>query len=337
MTRVAVAPKVKPVTKAGDPPMPAGKLLLAIALCLTATSAQAAGFRVIDVPADTGGPALTGAIWYPCSAPPGEVDLGPYTLPVVKDCPIAGDKLPLVVISHGRRGGAIGHHDTAETLADAGFVVAAINHPGDTTFDASRTEELSVFITRPADIKRLIDFMLGSSPAAPTIDARRIGVFGFSRGGYTGLVAVGAEPRFQAAGRYCQGAPALCEEISGGKVRLTHDPRIKAAVIADPLSAFFDAGSLAAVKVPVQLWRSQNGGDGVTPESVAAVAKLLPANHEYHVVANAAHFAFMTPCPAPLAAERPELCTDAPGFDRVAFHQQFNAAVLAFFRQHLMQ
>jgi predicted dienelactone hydrolase len=288
------------------------------------------------VPADAGGPALTGVMWYPCSTPPAEVDLGKVILRVVKDCPIKGQRLPLVVISHGRRGGALGHHDTAETLADAGFVVAAISHPGDTVSDLSRTEELSVLVTRPADIKRLVDFMLGSSPAAAKVDPRRIGVFGFSRGGYTGLVAVGAEPRFEGAGRYCQGAPALCEEIRGGKVRLTHDPRIKAAVIADPLSAFFDAGSLAAVKVPVQLWGSQNGGDGVTPESVAAVEKALPASHEYHVVANAAHFAFMTPCPAPLAAERPELCTDAPGFDRAAFHQRFNAGVRAFFRKHLM-
>jgi predicted dienelactone hydrolase len=28
-------------------------------------------------------------------------------------------------------------------------------------------------------------------------------------------------------------------------------------------------------------------------------------------------------------------CIDAPGFDRAAFHQGFNAAVLTFFRKHL--
>ena len=31
----------------------------------------------------------------------------------------------------------------------------------------------------------------------------------------------------------------------------------------------------------------------------------------------------------------PELCTDAPGFDRVVFLKEFNAEVLAFFRAHL--
>jgi hypothetical protein len=71
---------------------------VAIALGLTATLAQAAGFRFIEVPADADGPALEGAMWYPCAEPPGEIELGKITLPGVKDCPIVGEKLPLVVI-----------------------------------------------------------------------------------------------------------------------------------------------------------------------------------------------------------------------------------------------
>jgi predicted dienelactone hydrolase len=55
-----------------------------------------------------------------------------------------------------------GHRDTAEMLADGGFVVAAISHPGDNALDASRTDDLSVLIERPDDIRRLINFMLGA-------------------------------------------------------------------------------------------------------------------------------------------------------------------------------
>jgi len=47
------------------------------------------------------------------------------------------------------------------------------------------------------------------------------------------------------------------------------------------------------------------------------------------------HFAFLSPCPPTLAKDSPtlaEICTDAPGFDRVAFRKQFNAGVLGFFR-----
>jgi len=48
------------------------KLLVATVLVLTATLAQGAGLRAIDIPADAGGPALKGAIWSPCSQPPQE-------------------------------------------------------------------------------------------------------------------------------------------------------------------------------------------------------------------------------------------------------------------------
>jgi predicted dienelactone hydrolase len=148
------------------------------------------------VPADADGPALKGAMWYPCAAPPGEIELGyGITVPGAKDCPISGDRLPLVVVSHGMGGDIAGHHDLAETLADAGFVVAAINHPGHTASDMSRGfGDLSVFVERPTDIKRLTDFMLGASPAASNIDPEYIGFFGFSAGGDTGPVLLAPIP-----------------------------------------------------------------------------------------------------------------------------------------------
>ena len=171
--------------------MYACRLLGAITLCLAATLAHGAGLRAIDIPANAEGPALKGAIWYPCAQPPGTVDIGRITLPGVKDCPLVGENLPLIVVSHGRKGVFIGHLDTDEVLADAGFIVAAINHPGDTASDLSRTDDLSVYVERPNDIKRLIDFMVASSALASSIDRERIGFFGFSRGGYTGLVLIG--------------------------------------------------------------------------------------------------------------------------------------------------
>jgi len=173
-------------------------LLAAFALCLTATIAQAAGFRLIEVPADADSPALSGAMWYPCSEPPGEIDLGVITLSGAKDCPISGDKLPLVVVSHGNLGAFFDHHDTAETLADAGFVVAAISHRGDNSPNFPDGADPSVMLERPTDIKRLIDFMVGASPAASNIDPKHIGFFGFSAGGYTGLVLIGADPDWAA-------------------------------------------------------------------------------------------------------------------------------------------
>jgi predicted dienelactone hydrolase len=191
-----------------------------------------------------------------------------------------------------------------------------------------------VFIERPRDIKRLISFMLSASPAAAHIDAERIGFFGFSRGGYTGLVDIGATPDWRGSELCRRLPPSTCAEFGNSAgATIVHDRRIKAAVIADPLAVLFGPESFAAVKVPVQLWASEHGGDGVTPESVAAVHSALSAVDEYHVVPGAAHFAFLAPCSPALAAQVPQICTDAPGFDRAAFHQQLNAAALAFFRR----
>jgi predicted dienelactone hydrolase len=319
--------------------MYASKLLGAITLCLSATLAQGAGLRFIDIPAGAEGPEIHGAIWYPCAQSPGEVNLGKITLPGVKDCPLLGEKLPLVVVSHGRGGSFVGHHDIDETLADTGFVVAAINHPGDTVTDSSRSGDLMAFVERPTDIKRLIDFMLGTSPIARAIDPDRIGFFGFSRGGYTGLVLIGANPDFASAAPLCrQSTDHICDQIRAKEFAaqpLTHDPRIKAAVIADPLPIFFTAESFAAVKVPVQLRASEYGGDGVLPHSVDLVDRNLPAQHDYRVISNAGHFAFLAPCPPALITELPQFCADRSGFDRVAFHTQFNADALAFFQAHL--
>lgn len=311
----------------------------ALALSLAATDAEAAGFRFIDVPAEGDQPAMHGGIWYPCAEPAQDIALGDITLRGVKDCPVSGDKLPLVVISHGYGGSFLGHHDTAEALADAGFAVAAISHPGDNARDKSGAGELQIFVDRPAHIRRLIDFMLGASPLAQRIDAERVGFFGFSRGGYTGLALIGARPDWAAARSFCAESPAhFCGQVHDRafpSAAPAPDPRIKAAVIADPLAIFFTAQSFSAITVPVQLWGSQRGGDGVTPESVAAVNQGLPEPHAFHVVPNSAHFAFLAPCSPALAADVPQICTDAAGFDRVAFHRELDAAVVAFLKKEL--
>jgi predicted dienelactone hydrolase len=324
--------------------MNAAKFLAAFALYLTATTAQAAGFRLIEVPADADSPALSGAMWYPCSEPPGEINLGPITLRGAKNCPISGDKLPLIVVSHGNLGAFFDHYDTAETLADAGFVVAAINHRGDNSppnFPDGAGP--SVMVGRPIDIKRLISFMVRASAAASNIDPRRIGFFGFSAGGYTGLVLLGADPDWATVLCRFSSATRACTRTLGKAFQarpLAPEPRIKAAVIADPpgVGISFTPDSFGAVKQPIQLWASETGGRGlpnivVTPESVAAVNRSLVKKHEYHVVPNAGHFAFLICGPSIKAV--PEFCKDAPGFNRVAFHKQFNADVLGFFRAQL--
>ena len=310
-------------------------LVLAVALPIQAP--LAAGIQALNVPAQGSSPPLSGAVWYPCAIAPSPTVVGPFVLSVTKDCPIDGTKLPLIVVSHGRTGSFLSHRDTAQALADAGFVVASISHPGDNAQDSSRTDELSVFVERAADIRRLVDYLLGSWNHASVIDPNRIGVFGFSRGGYTGLVVIGADPYFRPDLLMCAGNTSpLCEDVHQGKLApLAHDARVRAAVIADPLSVFFTKDSFGNVGVPIQLWRSEQGGDGVTPDSVALVAGSLPVKPDFHTVANARHFAFLPPCPASVTGQMSDLCSDPQGFDRAEFHRQFNASVVEFFRHAL--
>jgi len=172
-------------------------LVLATVFAIGATLAHAAGLELIEVPSGAEGRTLTGVVWYPCAAPAQPVKLSELlVVSAVKDCPIEGNAWPLVVISHGRTGNFFLHRDIAGVLADAGFAVAAIYHPGDSSRDMSRTNDLSVLIERPADITRLVDFMLNTWAGARALDRERIGFFGFSRGGYTGLVEMGANPDF---------------------------------------------------------------------------------------------------------------------------------------------
>ncbi|WP_441268059.1 alpha/beta hydrolase family protein [Bradyrhizobium sp. 215_C5_N1_1] len=321
-----------------------GELVLIVVACLAATLAHAAGLGFIEVPADAGRSALTGMVWTPCAAAPSEVALGGGVfLPGVKDCPVAGNRLPLIVVSHGRRGSFLGHVDTATALADAGFVVAAINHPGDTARDSSRTDEFSVLVERLADMKRLTDFMLGAWKEAAVLDPKRVGLFGFSRGAYTGLVVIGGNPDFGALAPLCDRDGATtpkCQAIRDGLVpteAAVHDPRIRAAVLADPplYEGLFNRERLANVTIPILLWRSALGGDGVVPASVDTLEQMLPARPDFRIVPNSSHFSFLAPCPPKLAEAAPILCTDPPGFDREAFHSAFNDAAVSFFRKHL--
>jgi predicted dienelactone hydrolase len=321
-------------------------LALAVTPMVAAPLAHAAGVQFIEVPADAAGPPLRGAVWSRCAGPAGKVDLGRgLTAPGTLACPLMGAHLPLVVMSHGYHGSYGSLHDVAETLGDAGFVVAAINHPADSGPDMSRADGLAALIERPLDIKRLIDFMLDDWPDRAKLDPQRIGFLGFSRGGYTGLVLIGGEPDWHKLSAVCpqQFPVPYCNqdgsEPSGEPS--AHDPRIKAAVIADPaFGPLFLPDGLQHVTVPVQLWASAYSGtattlDGVSPGNVAALDRDLPPSHEFRVVENATHFAFLGPC-RPQANQTVSLtCLDAPGFDRVKFHRAFDDAVRSFLREHL--
>ncbi len=305
------------------------------------TAAQAAGLKSITIPAQGAEPELSAVIWTPCAEPGGTIAMGNFELAGRRNCPVAGNALPLVLISHGDSGSSISHHDTASALADAGFVVVAVLHPGNNFSDNSRQTELSIFESRPRDISRVLDFMTQSWPEHSQLDPSRTGVFGFSRGGYTALALIGAVPDKTASNnRFC--APwwsfvlGHCRQLDDEAVQIkpVADARIKAAVVVDPLNLFGN-NSYQAVQVPVQLWASELGGDGVELAHIGAVKSGLPQAPDFQLAKGAGHFVYLSPCSAALASEVPDICVDPAGIDRLAFHQQFNTQVISFFREKL--
>ena len=305
------------------------------------------GFETTTV-RDGVGPPLAVGVWYPTTASAAAQALDGWTQVVAPAGPVAPGRHPLVVVSHGSGGSLAGHYDTALALARAGFVVAALTHPGDNYRDRSQVTDVAA---RPRALRRLVDHMLREWPRRAALDSARVGAFGFSNGGYTALIAVGGVPDLARFRAHCRAHPSNddCRILRAGGPRVAqelatrfprsvwaHDARIRAAVIAAPALGFaFAPDGLRAVRVPVQLWRAADDRVLPAPAYADAVRGALPTPPEYHVVPGAGHFDFLAPCGAAMAARLPDICASAPGFDRVAFHATFNAAVVAFFERAL--
>lgn len=262
-------------------------------------------------------------------------DLAP--LPVVIWAPATGRNLPLIVISHGTGAGPLSHVDTAQALAQAGFVVVAPLHSGDNFQDDSAVGKPAWFVNRSSDVSRVIDYMLVGWTDKGRLNKSRIGIFGFSAGGTTALISIGAVPDLQMLGRHCAAEPEFVCRImappSADTPQWRHDRRVKAAVVAAPGIGFaFPPHGLAQVRTPVQLWYGTADGTVPYASNGAIVEKLLPEAPEVRQVDNAVHYSFLAPC----GPETPPfLCQDTPGFDRTAFHGEFNQSIIGFFRQKL--
>jgi predicted dienelactone hydrolase len=322
-------------------------LFFSLAMLFAQGPPATVGFQQATVP-DAGGKPLTVGIWYPSEAPAKSVPLGMFTQTVAVDGKVAGNRLPLILISHGTSGSLASQYDTALALARAGFVVAAVTHTGDNYMDQRYAGNWKDLTDRPRQMKVVLDYMLADWASHDRIDSKRIGMFGFSLGGFTTLVEIGGVPDPGQMAELCASRTDAPEcgfvkqrhgDQSGppaGKLEWVHDSRIKAAVVAAPAVSFlFEGGGLKRISVPVQLWRAENDTQAPDGWNSSVVRKGLPRSPELHVVPDADHFAFAAPCSESLAKVAPQICDDPQGFDRIAFHVKFNQAVVTFFSREL--
>jgi len=297
------------------------------------TTPSHVGFAVVEVPDPQDRPIEVG-IWYPATADPAPMDLGLSRQMVARGAPMAGHELPLIVISHGTGGGIPSHADTATALAAAGFVVAAPTHNGDNYRDDSYVGTGRWLPERARHVHRVIDYMRTEWAGHDRLDGR-VGIFGFSAGAFTALVVVGGVPDMSQVTRHCETAQELActlwKKPPAPASDWTHDPRVSAAVVAAPGLGFaFEPDGLAHLTAAVQLWSAGDDRVVLYGTNTALVRRQLPSS-EYHEVPRAGHMSFLVPCPG----GPPPLCRDADGFDRAAFHAEFNRAAIAFFRARL--
>jgi predicted dienelactone hydrolase len=188
--------------------------------------------------------------------------------------------------------------------------------------------------------------MVNAWPGRASINVDRVGVFGFSAGGFTALTSIGGEPDLRLIATHCADSPEfICRVLSDSKSALMRpesappasafirDSRVKAAVIAAPALGFtFAPDGLRKVTARVQLWSGQRDVNVPEATNTRVVAQALGDRTEFHSVPDAQHFSFLVPC---RLIGPPVFCSDAEGFDRVAFHADMNAQVVTFFKKNL--
>lgn len=293
------------------------------------------------------------ALWYPTSTPSREHTLGPYTFVAALDAPVNAGKYPLILISHGTGGNNMNQHELATAFAQSGYVAVALTHPGDNYRDRALVGTPKYFSERPRQVSRVLDALLADTAWSARIDSARIGFFGHSAGGFTGAALVGATPSIANTVKHCaanyDADPWFCA-VSGSKEKAianaqhadyipavppSTDPRIRAAVLAAPVGAFFTPEAVKNIKVPVHVWVA--GRDTVlTPSFHAAYLGNTIPGATVTTTPDGGHFMLLSKIKLTNASVNgANVNDDPPGFDRAATIRAASRALPAWFDQAL--
>lgn len=223
----------------------------------------------------------------------------------------ADGRFPLVMLSHGMYGNHRNQNWLASDLAEQGFIVVAIDHPGTSTF-ARDPDQARALWERPKDISRAITHMLERSEFAAQIDPERIYMAGHSLGGWTAVMLAGGRfdpARFDA---HCEGGArnVACGVLEGWQVAKSEedrliiaqdysDDRIKAFALLDlGGTQTFSEDSLGRISAPMLIIGAPLAGTSIEldVESRALAAALTGADPRYIEPAGFTHFDFMGVC-----------------------------------------
>ncbi len=286
------------------------------------------GCRAADATDAVQGARVPIRLLYATHATPTTERFGPYSLDVALDAPVEGTHLPLVVVSHGNGGTPWAYRGLAAHLARAGFVVALVEHPGNSRNDDALAGTVANLQNRPRHVRLAIDAAFTDDVVGGHISRGPVTVIGHSIGGYTALAVAGGHPS-------C--FPHESPDGQSHPIEVDHDVRVRALVLLAPAAVWYIGdGALSDVDLPILLWTGDK--DPITPPLHAEIIRggVRDATRiDHRVAVDGGHFAFQTPFPA--AMTRPDFppSQDPPGFDRAAFQDVMSAAIVDFLRRAL--
>jgi len=313
--------------------------------------ATEAGWRQITIPGSTSDAApIPVALYYPTQAPSRSIAMGPFTAHVAIQAPPDATFKGLIVFSHGTGGTELGHSSLAEALAQHGYLVAALRHPGDNWQDHTLLKGgvARYFTERPQHVSRVIDALLREPDWSDRIarDAKGplIGAVGHSAGGYTVLALAGGQADLSRLVAHCEThraedpifcsigptGPRASSPLALSVLPALIDPRVRAVVAFSPVGAAFTAESLAKIRIPTAIYEAEQDHFLVPRFHAEWIASNVPGA-KLHRVANASHFAFMDTPGTPIASDDGDLGANPPGFDRQAFLRQLGQELPSFF------
>jgi predicted dienelactone hydrolase len=322
----------------------------------------------------TGPRPLATTVWYPATA---EAKMGAphYGVPALKaffaEYPLAegaeisrqAQKYPLIMLSHGSMSVALSLDWLGYYLASQGYIVAAVNHHGDTQAEPGGPlpQAFGTPWERAIDLSVLINKMLADPFFGPHIDANRIAAAGHSAGGATVIDLAGgvfSEEIFQ---EFCKspGADPNCdpppmikemvakfielaktdpivqESVRRGRGSYT-DSRIKAVfAMAPAIGIGHTEASLRAIRVPVGI--AAGRADDITPLTTNAerYGNLITTATLTVLPGKVGHATFGSLC-TPAGKKAPEMvwvCRDEEGVDRATVHREVGQLAFETFQK----
>jgi predicted dienelactone hydrolase len=336
-------------------------LLLPAAHAASAALPTQAGFRQMTVAASgTGDKPAHFALYYPTPDAARVIPMGPFPQTVAINGAPASKVKGLIVISHGTASTETGFVTIALALARNGYLVASVEHVGDTWQDQSlRATPGRYFAERPRQASRVIDTVLADPQWRARLvvgaDGRPlIGALGHSAGGYTVLALAGGKPVLSLLRTHCELEaaldPVLCKLSSstsatsvptdrskdGQEKPVQADARVRAVMALAPMGVAFSAASLASITVPVAIYAGEKD-TFLVPRFHAqwVMQNMRGTNTTMQLVPNAGHYAFMNTPTMDLPSPDGSVARDPQGFDRAAFLDRLAQESVAFFDKNL--